>query len=207
MGSEELLLIGPALAQHCCKTVHAADRLNVEESWLPKVPRCLIIGESPGNPGSLHFYDPIPIGRPDPVSVRHRLLNQLVEEGLLQVATLEEFRERGYFFDHAVRCQIPMKIVKRDRELAKRYHSQLLTPQMHLARLIKSFDLVWVMGHMARNAVANLGLISADRRNLIPAYTETRRFFISPYVRHYPGGYGPHDIVASFVAFQSAVGY
>ena len=136
------------MTQHCCNTVHAADRLNVEESWWPHVPRCLIIGESPGKPGSLHFYDPIPIGRTDPVSIRRRLLSELVVEGLLQGqgATREEFRERGYFFDHAVRCQIPMKTVKRDRQLAQRYQSHLVTTQSHLARLIERFDLIWVMG-------------------------------------------------------------
>jgi len=194
------------MAPSCCNTVHAADRLNVEEIWWPKVPVCLILGESPGKPGSLHFYDPIPIGRTDPVSIRRRLLNELVAEGLLQGATCEDFRERGYFFDHAVRCQIPMKIVKRDRQLAQRYQSHLVTTQSHLARLIERFDLIWVMGHMARNAVANLGLIHADRRGLIPAYTEGRKFFISPYVRHYRG-YGPHDIVAAFVAFKRTLGY
>ena len=188
------------MAQHCCNTVHAADRLNVEETWWPKIPRCLIIGESPGNPGSLHFYDPIPVGRPDPVSIRHHLLNELVAVGLLQVATREDFTERGYFFDHAVRCQIPMKNVKHDRQRAKKYQSELVGKQNHLARLIESFDVVWVMGHMAGNAVANLGLITADTRSLIPAYTEGRRFFISPYVRQYPS-YKPHDILAAFVAF------
>src|SRR5262245_24079378 len=101
------------MSENCCNTIHSAGRLNVEEDWWPKVPRCLIVGESPGNPGSLHFYDPIPVGRRDPVSVRHRLLNELVAVGLLQAATREDFAEKGYFFDHAVRCQIPMKNVKR----------------------------------------------------------------------------------------------
>jgi hypothetical protein len=189
------------MAQHCCKTVHAADRLKVEENWWPKVPRCLIIGESPGNPGSLHFYDPIPSGRLDPVRIRHNLLDQLVVEGLLQSATLEDFRDKGYFFDHAVRCQIPMKIVITDRRRARSYRSQLVATQTHLAKLIKAFDRVWVMGHMARNALANLGLIAINPCSLIPAYTEGRRFFISPYVRRYRG-YGPQDILSAFVAFQ-----
>jgi hypothetical protein len=191
------------LPQRCCNTVHEADRLKVEEKWWPKVSRCLIIGESPGNPGSLHFYDPIPDGRTDPVSVRRHLLNQFVAEGLLQATTLEDFKERGYFFDHAVRCQIPMEKVERDRKLAQQYRSQLVVSQNHLAGLIERFDMVWVMGYMARNAVATLGCIPADRRGLIPAYTIGRKFFISAYIRHYRN-YGPHEIASAFSAFQKA---
>jgi hypothetical protein len=189
------------LPQRCCNTVHQADRLKIEEKWWPKVPRCLIIGESPGNPESLHFYGPIPDGRADPVSVRRRLLKQLVVEGLLQAATLEDFKEAGYFFDHAVRCQLHMEIVESDRKLAQRYQSKLVVTQDHLMKLIERFDVVWVMGYMARNAVATLGFIPPDRRGLIPAYTIGRKFFISPYVRPYQN-YGPHEIVTAFAAFQ-----
>jgi hypothetical protein len=144
----------------------------------------------------------MPIGITDPVKIRRLLLSQLVVQGLLEKPTLEDFKAKGFFFDHAVRCQIPMTYVVRDRKLARRYQSQLVSTQTHLPRLIKLFDKVWVMGHIARNAVANLGVISVNSRGLIPAYTEGLRFFISPYVRHYKG-YGPYEIVAAFKAFHA----
>jgi hypothetical protein len=66
---------------------------------------------------------PIPAGSHDPVSIRHRLLNELVAVGLLQAGTREDSAGKGYFFDHAVRRQIPMKDVKPDRRRAKKYES------------------------------------------------------------------------------------
>jgi hypothetical protein len=96
-----------------------------------------------------------------------------------------------------------MEKVERDRKLAQRYQSQLVVTQNHLAGLIERFDTVWVMGYMARNAVATLGYIPADRRGLIPAYTIGGKFFVSAYVRHYRN-YGPYHIVSAFAAFQKA---
>ena len=186
----------------CCNAIHPFNRLDVENRWSPVRKRCIIIGESPGAPGSFHFYDPIPtIGR-DPVAVRQRLLREMVNSGILAHPTLEDFKAHGFFFDHAVRCQVPMKIIERDRVAAARYHSTLVSSQQHLRSLIPQYEQVWVMGYLARAAVAFLGFISEERRKITPAYRKDP-FFISPYVRHYRG-YGPPDIVAAFAAFTRA---
>jgi hypothetical protein len=163
--------------------------------------RCLIIGESPGAPGSLHFYDPIPAKGRDPIAVRRRLLGQMVNAGILAEPILEDFKANGFFFDHAIRCQIPMHIIKRDRPSAAGYRSSLVPSQQHLGLLIPQYERVWVMGYLARAAVANLGFISQTPRKITPAYQEGR-FFISPYVRPYKG-YGPPQILTAFRAFLS----
>jgi hypothetical protein len=88
----------------CCNTIHPFDRLLVQDCWSPHNKRCIVIGESPGAPGSLHFYDPIPAKGRDPVAVRRRLLGEMVNAGILAEPTLEDFKGNGFFFDHAVRC-------------------------------------------------------------------------------------------------------
>jgi hypothetical protein len=104
--------------------------------------RCIVIGESPGAPGSLHFYDPIPAKGRDPVAVRRRLLREMVNAGILAQPTLEDFKANGLFFDHAVRCQIPMDIIKRDRPSAARYSSNLVQSEQHLGSLISQYERV-----------------------------------------------------------------
>jgi hypothetical protein len=92
-----------------------------------------------------------------------------------------------------------MHIIKRDRPSAARYRSGLVRSQQHLGLLIPQYEKVWVMGYLARAAVASLGLISLTSRKITPAYHEGH-FFISPYVRYYKG-YGPREILTAFRAF------
>lgn len=185
----------------CCYASHLFDTLRVYDRWSPSRKRCLIIGESPGAPDRLHFYDGMPTKGHDPVAIRWRLLGAMVKAGILAQPTLENFKANGFFFDHAVRCQIPMKMVQRDWRPASRYRSTLVATQHHLGSLLPQYERVWVMGYLARAAVADLGFIQRVPRKITPAYQEGR-FFISPYVRHYKG-YGPSDILAAFRAFLS----
>jgi hypothetical protein len=186
----------------CCNSIHQFDQLRVQERWSPLMKRCIVIGESPGAPGSLHFYGPIPAKGLDPVAVRRRLLGEMVNAGILAQPTLEDFKANGFFFDHAVRCQLPIHIIERDRSSAARYRSNLVQSQQHLGLLIPQYEGVWVMGYLARAAVANLSFISRTARKITP-YQEGH-FFISPYVRPYKG-YGPPEILTAFRDFLSQI--
>jgi hypothetical protein len=84
----------------------------------------------------------------------------MANSGILAQPTLEDFKANGFFFDHAVRCQIPMHIIKRDRPAAAHYRSNLVPSQQHLGLLIPQYERLWLMGYLARAAVANLGFIS-----------------------------------------------
>jgi hypothetical protein len=127
--------------------------LRVAQHWWPERLTCLIVGESPGRPGADYFYDRIPSERPDPVVVRGNLLLGLSEVGLLAAPTLEAFRDAGFAFDHAIRCQLPMSVISVERELAAMYESPKAAAADHLKPLIDVAPNVWAMGNLARNAV------------------------------------------------------
>jgi hypothetical protein len=43
----------------CCDAPsHPWDRWQVEQRWMPKALRCLIVGENPGDVSSEYFYEP-----------------------------------------------------------------------------------------------------------------------------------------------------
>jgi len=111
------------------------ETADVQNKWFPAKLRCLIIGESPGAPNSPYFYDPIPAGR-DPVLVRRLLLKALEEARILPTPTLEAFKDRGFLFDHAIRAQLPMTDVKRERKAAEKFQSKLAMSATHLNPLI-----------------------------------------------------------------------
>ena len=59
------------------------------------------------------------------------------------------------------------------------------------------------MGYTARNAVNNLypeEVIMRFKKKLFPPYQESKKFFVSPYVKHYRT-FGPDDIVTHVKQF------
>jgi hypothetical protein len=172
----------------CAAQQHEWDRLEVEREWLPPTLRCFIVGENPGDTTSEYFYQRPASYESDEVAVRRALLRGLCEQGLIAVATLEGFRDAGFLFDHAIRCQLPSKVVKSEHEKAKRYASQRVGTPDHLRPWLSRAPLVWVMGHLAGNAVANATTEFPRQRRKIsmPPYpgeiAPYLRFFVSEYL-------------------------
>jgi hypothetical protein len=172
----------------CCGAErHEWDRLEVERHWVPTSLRCLIVGENPGDTTSEHFYQRPACGAADGVAVRRGLLRGLYERGLVAAATLDGFREAGFLFDHAIRCQLPAKVVASEREKAKRYACRIASGA-HLRQCLGRAQVVWVMGHLASNAVANATAeFPREMRKISqPPYpgeiTPSSKFFVSEYV-------------------------
>ncbi len=179
----------PLLA--CCgATEHPWDRYNVPRDWFPRSLRCLIIGENPGYPATARSLTPSEYFYTDPprdnVVVREALLHGLHREGLIPEARLKGFRDAGFLFDHAIRCLLPKEVVKRERQAAMRYASHRVEHPDHLRALAQA-RVVWVMGHLASNAVANIADDFPKERRLIskppwPGELAPRsRFFLSEY--------------------------
>lgn len=73
---------------------------------------------------------------------------------MIRTATLEAFRDAGLAFDHAIRCPVPLDIIEQERPRAQRYRSRLVENRgSHLRDLLASWPKVWIMGHIARQAV------------------------------------------------------
>ena len=125
------------------------------------------------------------------MAVRRHLLAGLTRANLVSSNTLEAFAVSGFVFDHAIRCQLEMARIERERTLASKYDSPLAKQATHLLELIGQFPRVWVMGHMARNAVACQDQsLPTVRRLLTPPYVVPRvgdrhaedwQFFVSRY--------------------------
>jgi hypothetical protein len=173
----------------CCHAErHEWDRLEVERNWLPPVVRCLLIGENPGDSYSKYFYERPRSYDADKVAVRRALLHGLHQQGLIAEPTLEGFRDAGFLFDHAIRCHMPANVVAKEREKAKRYASTLVGGADHLRRWLSEANLVWVMGHLASNAVAKAtpAFAKQERKISMPPYpgpiAADSRFFVSEYL-------------------------
>ncbi len=140
----------------CCKAKkHGWERFDVERSWLPATLRCLIVGENPGGPSSEYFYERPVSYESDEVEVRKGLLRGLCEQRLIAEPTLEGFRDAGFLFDHAIRCQLNPEVIRSEREKAKRYACKRVENPEHLRPWLARAPVVWVMGHLASNAVGN----------------------------------------------------
>lgn len=173
----------------CCGAAkHEWDRFEVELRWVPRVLQCFIISENPGGTKSEYFYQPPVSYDSDDVVIRRGLLRGLHEQGLTAEATLEGFRDAGFLFDHAIRCQLPPKIVGVEREKAKRYASLRAENIDHLRSWLAQARVVWVMGHLASNAVANATseFPKQKRKISMPPYPGEvaldSRFFVSEYL-------------------------
>ena len=173
----------------CCGAVrHQWEEHEVERRWLPRVLRCLVVGENPGDSDSEYFYEPPDSYESDEVAVRRALLRALHRRGLIPEATLEGFQDAGFLFDHAIRCQLPSSVIKRESQKAMRYASRLVENPAHLRDRVAEARTVWVMGHFASNAVANASpAFPKQRRQLSrPPYPGRLRacskFFLSEYL-------------------------
>jgi hypothetical protein len=170
----------------CCGAEkHAWDRLEVERHWLPATLRCFIVGENPGDTKSEYFYERPASYAEDQVAVRRALLSGLHQQGLIATATLEGFREAGFLFDHAIRCQLSPSLVQAERQKAMRYASLRVGDTNHLRPWLAQACVVWVMGHLASNAVANASAEFPKQRRKIskPPFpgeiARNSRFFLS----------------------------
>ncbi|HYD47507.1 MAG TPA: hypothetical protein VEB21_04135 [Terriglobales bacterium] len=150
---------------------HPFESRYVNSVWKPDLIRCLIVGESPGNPGAPYFYDPIPTDRRDPVGVRRVLLAALHAAGWIAAPSLEAFKAAGFLFDHAVRCQRPMAEIDGLRARARRFRGAVTPLAEHLRPLLEEAEQVWAMGALARQAIADLDpTMPRLRRPLTPPY-------------------------------------
>jgi hypothetical protein len=162
----------------------------------------LIIGESPGAPGSAYFYDPIPPTGDDPVIVRRLLLQALTEVKILPSPSLETFKDSGFLFDHPIRAQLAMAEVRSERRNAERFESNLAASATHLPPLIDRAQSVWAMGWIARNAVVRLvPSITAKRRSLTPPYRLNEKIFVSRYFTRYTTQEKANQLVKQIIEF------
>ena len=163
------------MIMNCCTHTHPYDRFDVQGSWQPPELRCLIVGENPGGPKSAYFYDPPGSYEDDPVDVRYALLQNLSGQKLLSPAILEGFREAGFLFDHAIRCPIPRN----------EFRAEMVKNPEHLRETLAHAPIVWVMGHWACKAVANLTNTFPKKKYPLtesPYSWEIDKFFISAYL-------------------------
>jgi hypothetical protein len=173
----------------CCGAVrHQWEEHEVERRWMPRVLRCLIVGENPGDTDSKYFYESPGSFEADQVAVRRALLRGLHQRGLIPEATLEGFQDAGFLFDHAIRCQLASSVIQRERQRAIRYASRLVENPVHLRARLADARIVWVMGHFASNAVANASPDFPKKRRQLsrPPYPGRLRscskFFLSEYL-------------------------
>lgn len=173
----------------CCGvSEHQWEKHEVERHWLPHTLKCFIIGENPGDKTSQYFYEKPLSPSSDGVVVRRALLRGLHQHGIIQEVTLESFRDAGFLFDHAIRCQLSSDMVSAERQKAIRYASPRVKNPSHLAPWLTQAVVVWVMGHLASNAVANATTEFPRLRRKIsmpPFPVEIRplsRFFLSEYI-------------------------
>jgi hypothetical protein len=137
---------------------------------------------------SEYFYERPASHAQDEVAVRRALLGGLHRQGLIVEATLECFQEAGFLFDHAIRCQLSPKVVSFERQKATRYASRRVGNADHLRPWLDQARVVWVMGHLASNAVANASAEFPKQRRKIsmPPYpgeiARDSRFFVSEYL-------------------------
>jgi hypothetical protein len=173
----------------CCGAEkHQWEKHEVERVWLPRILRCFIVGENPGDTTSQYFYEPPETYASDAVVVRRALLRSLHEHALIPEATLAAFRDAGFLFDHATRCQLDSDTVSAERQKAIRYASRRVEDPVHLRSWLAKARMVWVMGHLASNAVGNAtSEFPRQRRRIsLPPFPASSasgsRFFLSEYL-------------------------
>jgi len=173
----------------CCGAEkHQWEKHEVERKWLPRVLRCFIVGENPGDATSEYFYEPPASYASDGVAVRRTLLRGLHQHSLIPEPTLEGFEDAGFLFDHAIRCQLPSRVINAERQKAMRYSSRRVEDPAHLQPWLAEARTVWVMGHLASSAVANadVGFPKQRRRISQTPYpgriAPCSRFFLSEYL-------------------------
>ncbi len=173
----------------CCGAErHQWEEHKVERRWVPPALRCFIVGENPADKASQYFYERPASYTSDAVVVRRALLRGLHQHGVIPEATLEGFQSAGFLFDHAIRCQLPSRVVSAERHRAMRYASSRAEEPVHLQPWLALTVVVWVMGHLASNAVANATKEFPRQRRKIsmPPYpgpiAPSSRIFLSEYL-------------------------
>lgn len=196
----------------CCGVAeHPWDRFKVDLFWRPPQLRCLIVGENPGDVESPYFYEVPGSYANDPVDVRRGLLRGLHSQKLLTTATLEGFLDAGFLFDQAIRCPLSREEMRKERGPAMRYASSRVQRPAHLLAPLSQAPIVWVMGHLANNAVANLNEDFPKEKRKIscdPFPGESApgsRFFVSEYLNRWNKKHWT-EICAAFVRFARARG-
>ena|SRR5438094_5690403 len=185
----------------CCgQPVHAWDQFRVAAERLPTTFRCFIVGENPGSASTAYFYD-----EDSGVAVRTILLSGLHSRGIIAVPTLDAFRAAGFLFDHGIRCRLADREVATQRRLARTYSSPRANAATHLASFIRNASAVWVMGYVARNAVAaECSDFPRDTRDIARCpyplpISEAPKFFVSRYLTRAPRD----DVAAIFREFAA----
>lgn len=176
----------------CSHNNHPFDSRHVQENWWPRELKCLIIGENPGSSTSAYFYDPIPKSKRDSIRVRSQLLKMLSQIGIISSPDLGAFKSAGLVFDHGIRCPLDSKPeIARQRRLAATFRSPLAHEAVYLQPFIEQAHKVWIMGHVARDAVVfamnELEPEIRDRLNgsLTPPFVYSK-FFVSRYLTRCP---------------------
>jgi hypothetical protein len=138
--------------------------------------------------------------------VRRYLLSGLWSAGLLSAPTLEALRSAGFLFDHAIRCQLPRDVIKRERAAAARWKSERAHRASHLVALVNAAAKVWVMGRIALDAVRHVcglsALIATCRVHppYIVSNTGEPPFFVSRYMNRWAEQTRP-EIIDEFKRF------
>jgi hypothetical protein len=175
----------PRMLACCGAEQHLWEAFAVAATWSPDALRCLIVGESPGENPEKYFYN-----ERRKVALRTIMLGGLHRHGLLTEPTLAAFRKAGFLFDHAIRCLLHADVIQHEAGLADRYVSLRAATATHLGPSLGRDSRVWVMGRIARNAVAVLRAevprdTSAISKPPNPRWLpESPRFFLSRYLLH-----------------------
>jgi len=125
--------------------------------------------------------------------------------GIIAVPTLDAFRAAGFLFDHGIRCRLADREVATQRRLARTYSSPRANAATHLASFIRNASAVWVMGYVARNAVAaECSDFPRDTRDIARCpyplpISEAPKFFVSRYLTRAPRD----DVAAIFREFAA----
>jgi hypothetical protein len=170
------------------------------------------VGENPGDVTSEYFYEPPIDPKNDRVRVRRELLGGLHDVGLIAEPTLGAFRDAGFLFDDAIRCPVPSSTVSQERLKANRYASERLANPVHLVPPLAQAKIIWVMGHVASNAVANATPdFPKERRKISQApypgpIARGSQFFVSEYFHRFNRRETP-AIFAAFLRFARQNGF
>jgi len=172
----------------CCgDRTHAWEESRVETRWLPERLACLIVGENPGSSTAAYFYD-----EHRAVAVRTILLRELHRGGFICEPALPAFQSAGFLFDHGIRCRLPDDQIGTERRLARHYNSAKAAAAGHLKPHLEQAQVIWVMGYVARNAVAGVWPeFPRDTREIsrhpYPGQAPgAPRFFVSRYLTRAP---------------------
>jgi hypothetical protein len=136
--------------------------------------------------------------------VRRHLLAGFVRHKLISSATREDFRDGGFLFDHAIRCQLKQDLIRCEAELAKVHKSQLVSQSVHLAPIIiANASKVWIMGYLALAAVSKISSREIGWIYGIPSNGQSinSKYFLSQYFNRFSKASQIDAILTNFREF------